>query len=93
MTFFTPILAFFATALMIVLLRPLAISIGLVDIPSERKSHSGNIPLIGGLSIFVGALAALFMHYSFSGRQPGEFFIAACAFWCSPGASDYRCLG
>jgi len=65
MNFVTPILAFFATALMIVLLRPVAISIGLVDIPSERKSHSGNIPLIGGLSIFVGALTALSIHYSF----------------------------
>ena len=54
-----PIVAFAATTALIVLLRPLAILIGLVDVPSGRKSHSGEIPLIGGMSIFLAALLAL----------------------------------
>ena len=59
MNFVGPILAFAATAVLIILLRPLAIAVGLVDVPTSRKSHSGNIPLIGGMAIFVGSLVAL----------------------------------
>jgi UDP-GlcNAc:undecaprenyl-phosphate/decaprenyl-phosphate GlcNAc-1-phosphate transferase len=41
-------------------LRPLALRMGLVDEPTERKSHQGTIPLIGGVGMFSGfALAAL----------------------------------
>ncbi|TLU67689.1 UDP-N-acetylglucosamine--undecaprenyl-phosphate N-acetylglucosaminephosphotransferase [Thalassotalea litorea] len=39
-------------------LNPLAQDIGLVDRPSARKLHQGNIPLIGGLSVFVAVLFA-----------------------------------
>jgi UDP-GlcNAc:undecaprenyl-phosphate GlcNAc-1-phosphate transferase len=38
--------------------NPVAIEIGLVDKPSERKHHAGHIPLIGGISIFLAVLAA-----------------------------------
>lgn len=54
---------------MIVLLRPLALSVGLVDVPSARKSHSGNIPLIGGLAIFVASLAVLIVQSSLAGSE------------------------
>ena len=66
MMLFGPLLAFASTAILILLLRPLAISVGLVDVPSARKSHSGNIPLIGGLAIFIGSLIALLFEYSVS---------------------------
>jgi UDP-GlcNAc:undecaprenyl-phosphate GlcNAc-1-phosphate transferase len=65
MTFVGPFLAFAITAVLIVLLRPVAISIGLVDVPSTRKSHSGNIPLIGGLAIFFSVLISLSFHKYF----------------------------
>tara|TARA_R110000772_G_scaffold268725_1_gene398211 strand:- start:19597 stop:20646 length:1050 start_codon:yes stop_codon:yes gene_type:complete len=38
--------------------KPVAIEIGLVDKPSERKLHSGHIPLIGGICIFIAVLMA-----------------------------------
>jgi UDP-GlcNAc:undecaprenyl-phosphate GlcNAc-1-phosphate transferase len=60
-----PLLAFALTATLIVLLRPLAIAVGLVDIPSGRKNHSGSIPLIGGIAIFVAALIASVSLYFF----------------------------
>jgi UDP-GlcNAc:undecaprenyl-phosphate GlcNAc-1-phosphate transferase len=44
--------------LAIKLFKPFAIEFGLVDKPSERKLHSGHIPLIGGISIFLAVLAA-----------------------------------
>jgi len=46
--------AFFA----IKFFKPVAIEVGLVDKPNERKQHSGHIPLIGGISIFMAVLAA-----------------------------------
>jgi UDP-GlcNAc:undecaprenyl-phosphate GlcNAc-1-phosphate transferase len=81
-TFLTPILAFVATAIMIVVLRPLAISIGLVDIPSGRKSHSGNIPLIGGMAIFIGALVSLIVQYGFVTNEL-LFSSSLPAFFCA----------
>ena len=41
------------------MLRPIAIYFNLVDIPAGRKQHVGHIPLIGGLSIYVGVLVAI----------------------------------
>jgi len=38
--------------------KPVAIEVGLVDKPSERKLHAGHIPLIGGISIFMAVLIA-----------------------------------
>lgn len=51
------------TALAIVVLAPLARKFGLVDCPNGRKQHEGDIPLIGGIAIFLGLIAGL----SFSG--------------------------
>lgn len=44
------------TLLLILLLRPVAISIGLSDSPSKRKKHQGVIPLVGGIGIFCAFL-------------------------------------
>ena len=47
------VVSFFAIAI----LRKLAEPMGLVDRPNERKHHVGNVPLIGGLAIFLGVVA------------------------------------
>jgi len=54
----TAITAFFFAFIAIKFFNPVAIEIGLVDKPSERKQHAGHIPLIGGISIFLAVLAA-----------------------------------
>ena len=36
------------------ILKPVANKIGLLDLPNHRKHHQGAIPLIGGVSIFIG---------------------------------------
>jgi UDP-GlcNAc:undecaprenyl-phosphate GlcNAc-1-phosphate transferase len=38
--------------------KPIAIDVGLVDKPNARKHHDGQVPLIGGISIFAAVLAA-----------------------------------
>ena len=53
-------IAFIVTIVSILVYRPVADRLGLVDIPSERKQHQGNIPLIGGLSMFIGISLGLF---------------------------------
>ncbi len=51
-------LAFFATTALILSFRPIARSLGLVDVPNERKVHEGEVPLVGGIAIFVAVVAA-----------------------------------
>jgi len=40
-------------------LGPVARVVGLVDIPSARKTHTGKVPLIGGLAIFAAVFVAM----------------------------------
>lgn len=46
------------SALLIAMLRPLARPLGLLDHPNDRKHHVGAVPLIGGLAVFGGTMAA-----------------------------------
>lgn len=50
--------AFFTTLLTLKLFVPVAIEVGLVDTPTNRKVHVGDVPLIGGVSIFLAVLLA-----------------------------------
>ena len=43
----------------IIFLLPVARKLNLVDIPTERKSHLGEVPLIGGLSILIGVYVSV----------------------------------
>ena len=45
--------AFGMTLFLLLMLRPVATRIGLVDHPGERKLHGGAVPLIGGIAMFV----------------------------------------
>lgn len=40
------------------LCKPIAIEVGLVDKPNERKKHAGHVPLIGGIAIYIAVLMA-----------------------------------
>ena len=57
------LIALVSAFLAIKVLRPIAIYFNLVDIPTGRKQHVGNIPLIGGLSVYVGILVAILAAY------------------------------
>ena len=54
----TIITTFICAFMAIKFFKPVAIEVGLVDKPTERKQHAGHIPLIGGISIFIAVLAA-----------------------------------
>lgn len=40
------------------LVKPFALKVGLVDIPNHRKIHSGEVPLVGGIAVYLGVLTA-----------------------------------
>ncbi|ABO23284.1 UDP-N-acetylglucosamine--undecaprenyl-phosphate N-acetylglucosaminephosphotransferase [Shewanella loihica] len=50
------IFAFFSSFILLLVCRKLAKRIGLVDKPNERKLHVGQVPLIGGISIFTAIM-------------------------------------
>ena len=61
--------AFFITLTVILIGSPLARRIGLIDSPSARKRHHGEIPMIGGIAIFV-ALALVGSLWGDSNQSP-----------------------
>jgi len=52
----TTLLAFGATYVMVLVLMPVARRLGLVDLPDARKTHSGEVPTIGGIAIVVAVV-------------------------------------
>ncbi len=50
---------FFFSFICLFVFRKVAQRTGLVDKPNERKHHTGQIPLVGGISVFVTMLLAL----------------------------------
>ena len=52
-------IAIVTTFISINLLRPLAININLVDNPTLRKRHTGSVPLIGGITMFIGIVISI----------------------------------
>ncbi len=76
-TIFTCFVAFFLTLFSILVMRPMAVHIGLVDAPNSRKHHEGSIPLIGGIGIIFGISIALLM--SRMSLEHYRVLIAACA--------------
>jgi len=53
--FFTAVLL---TVTMVFILKPVAQTVGLLDLPSARKQHRGAVPLIGGIAIYVSLLVS-----------------------------------
>ena len=59
MTVFTLLVSALSTVLVIFVLRDVARRFGLTDQPTARKSHKGEIPLIGGIAIYLAFAIAM----------------------------------
>jgi UDP-GlcNAc:undecaprenyl-phosphate GlcNAc-1-phosphate transferase len=53
-------------------LRPLALSIDMVDRPGGHKSHVGDVPIIGGIAMYLGAAIGLIL---LSGLDPRSYYL------------------
>ena len=62
------VVAFSLTTAFMFMLRPIAIGTDLVDRPGGRKSHIGEVPIIGGIAMFIGMFAGL---HVYSGIEAG----------------------
>ncbi|MFD3245902.1 UDP-N-acetylglucosamine--undecaprenyl-phosphate N-acetylglucosaminephosphotransferase [Rahnella aquatilis] len=60
------IIIFFSALASLFIARKVARRVGLVDKPNARKHHSGHIPLVGGVSIYISIWVIYFL-------QPGWF--------------------
>lgn len=49
---------FLVTVLAIIALRPVALAVELVDRPGGRKTHTGNVPIVGGSRCSSGSWSA-----------------------------------
>ncbi|MEN9471086.1 MAG: UDP-GlcNAc:undecaprenyl-phosphate GlcNAc-phosphate transferase [Pseudomonadota bacterium] len=56
---FSASVVFVISCMGIFLLKPLALRLGLMDTPNNRKQHQGDVPLIGGLAMMMGVLVGL----------------------------------
>jgi len=54
-------LAFLGSVGLIRILRPVALRLGLVDAPDDRKTHKTNVPLVGGVAIWIVLAIAFFI--------------------------------
>ncbi|MBN1238911.1 MAG: undecaprenyl/decaprenyl-phosphate alpha-N-acetylglucosaminyl 1-phosphate transferase [Gammaproteobacteria bacterium] len=64
------------TVLVLAILQPLAGKLGLTDLPTHRKSHEGEVPLVGGLAIYVGFVTTCLLLGLHNDRQVAAFIYA-----------------
>lgn len=80
--FFSVLLSFTS----LVILRYFASSLGLVDMPCNRKRHVGHIPLIGGMSIFISMCISISVFIE--NTQYINLFLIACSLMVFIGVLD-----
>jgi UDP-GlcNAc:undecaprenyl-phosphate GlcNAc-1-phosphate transferase len=80
--------SFALTLLAIFALRPLAIAVDLVDRPGGRKTHFGDVPIVGGLAMLLGIVlgGGLLPPQA----APATAFLAACSVLVTVGLVDDR---
>ncbi|KPP97780.1 UDP-N-acetylglucosamine--undecaprenyl-phosphate N-acetylglucosaminephosphotransferase [Marinobacter sp. HL-58] len=91
LAYVTLVLAGLFAWMSLVLLKPIAVHVQLVDVPDQRKLHFGAVPLVGGLSVFFGLLLAwiLLMPLDFG---YGSFFLCSFALVMIGAVDDARNL-
>lgn len=82
-------MAFVASALGCLLLQPLARRWGLIDRPGGRKTHHGEVPLVGGIAMLVGIAAAIAASPALW-TEDAAYLVAACALLALVGTLDDR---
>ncbi|PMG75691.1 undecaprenyl-phosphate alpha-N-acetylglucosaminyl 1-phosphate transferase [Shewanella sp. 10N.286.51.B7] len=90
MDYLLPLLISFVLSLITIFLtRPIAIRAGLVDLPNGgRKLHVGEIPLVGGIGIYISILTASMIFFSHS--QELNIYLVAAAMVLFVGSLDDR---
>ncbi len=65
----TPLLALLLSLLLTPVARKIAISLGLVDKPNQRKVHQNHVPLVGGIVLFITTVLSLGIALPFQSKS------------------------
>ena len=86
----TLLFALVATMVLLVLLRPVLARFDMLDVPSERSSHTVPVLRGGGLAIVLGACAAIVANDIVTSRPAFVLLAVSAAFALVGFADDYR---
>ena len=75
------LVTFLGAFLTLIVMRPIANKIGLVDKPNYRKRHQGAIPLIGGVFSFHGKPLLLFNGVGSTSFTLSLYIQYFCSYW------------
>lgn len=82
--------ALFASLLLAVPVRALALRVGMVDLPGPRKVHLQPIPLLGGLAIYGGVLLGVYSLFQGEARAQIGGILAGATLIATVGILDDR---
>lgn len=80
----------FASMILIVPVRALALRFGMVDLPGPRKVHLHPIPLLGGIAIYGGVFLALLLVLPVVAREQSAAIVAGATLVAVVGFLDDR---
>ena len=86
------VIALFASLVLTVPVRALAIRVGMVDLPGPRKVHLEPIPLLGGLAIYGAVMLAILLSFDGSARAQSLGIVTAATLVATVGFLDDRGL-
>src|SRR5271169_1547066 len=83
-------IALFASLMLTVPVRALALRVGMVDLPGPRKVHVQPIPLLGGLAMYGAVVLAILFAFHGPAREQIAGILAGASFVVAVGIMDDR---
>jgi UDP-GlcNAc:undecaprenyl-phosphate GlcNAc-1-phosphate transferase len=83
-------IALFASMMLTVPVRALALRVGMVDLPGPRKVHVQPIPLLGGLAMYGGVMLAIIFAFDGAAREQSVGIVTGATLVAAVGFLDDR---
>lgn len=84
------LIALFASMMLTVPVRALALRVGMVDLPGPRKVHLQPIPLLGGLAMYGGVMLAIIFAFDGEARAQSVGIVTGATLVAAVGFLDDR---
>jgi UDP-GlcNAc:undecaprenyl-phosphate GlcNAc-1-phosphate transferase len=85
-------IALFASFMLVVPVRALALRVGMVDLPGPRKVHRQPMPLLGGLAMYAGVMLAILFAFDGAARAQSLGIVTGATLVAVVGLLDDRGL-